>query len=164
MKFFPSEFDADGNLITFGSKFYSDWDDFDVFPANPHITIKGLLKAARNVIGEALARLDAIPRVDDDHIAVPWPIVKRPRTDAWEWSVLDSVKIESLHATQDLLTVDRVRFYVKNPGSIEEGRRAFANVYDSSGTLAIVDGHHRLAALWLLGADEALVWMLREDS
>jgi hypothetical protein len=50
---------------------------------------------------------------------------------------------------------------VKNPGAMEEGRRAFANVYDSGGRLAIVDGHHRLAALWLLGADDALVWMLR---
>ena len=61
-----------------------------------------------------------------------------------------------------------MEFYIKNPGAIEEGRRAYANVYGKlvgdERDLVIVDGHHRLAALWLLGADMANVWYLEEGN
>ena len=162
-RYVPTKVKPDGEIVL-GSKFYADWDDFDIYPQTPTGVVKSLTKAGRNVIGEALTRLDAIPKVDGEHMKVPWPITKRPRTDRWAESVIETVPIIELFATQDLLTVERVRFYVKNPGAMEEGRRAFANVYDRTGKLAIVDGHHRLAALWLLGADDALVWMLRDEA
>lgn len=162
-----SQFDANGNIIAYGAKFYADWGDYDIFPApgtKPLTLATDLTKAGRNVIGQALALLDQQPRVSEFRIAVPWPVMQRPEIDAtrWEYSTLETVPISDLHATQDELSINRVRFYIKNPGAIEENRRAFANVYDADGRLAIVDGHHRLAALWLLGADEALVWMLSD--
>ena len=120
-------------------------------------------KAGRNVIGEALTALDAIPATDGK-IPVPWPIGKRPKLqpEQWEDSEIATTIISELTATQKTLNVETVRAYVKTPGAIEENRRAFANVYAISEGLMIVDGHHRLAALWLLGADSANVWMLGE--
>ena len=111
----------------------------------------------------ALTALDAYPATNGK-IPTPWPIGKRPTLDpeAWEVSQIETVPIAELTATQKTLNVETVRAYVKNPGSIEGNRRAFANVYANSDGLMIVDGHHRLAALWLLGADSANVWLLGE--
>lgn len=121
-------------------------------------------KANRDVVDNALFALDRIPMVDSEHIAVPWPITERPRLDpeVWSDSVIQAVEIESLFASQALLTKSRVEFYVMNPGAIEVGRRAFANVYATDNRNVIVDGHHRLAALWLLGAEVANVWFLED--
>jgi hypothetical protein len=123
-----------------------------------------LTKAARNAIHRALMKLNRIPMVDDKHIAVPWPITERMKLDPemWAQSEIQSVFIADLYASQELLTKERVIFFIENPGAIELGRRAFANVYDLGERLVIVDGHHRLAALWLLGADVANVWFLEE--
>ena len=123
-----------------------------------------ITKAGRNAINVALAKLDDIPMIDDKHIAVPWPITERPKLDpeVWEESEIKSVTIADLYASQELLTKERVVFFIENPGAIELGRRTFANVYDLGERLVIVDGHHRLAAMWLLGADAANVWFLEE--
>ncbi len=122
-----------------------------------------LLKAGRNAVVLALTALDAYPATNGK-IPTPWPIGKRPTLDPKEWeaSEIKTVPIAGLTATQRTLNVETVRAYVKNPGSIKENRRAFANVYANSEGLMIVDGHHRLAALWLLGADSANVWFLGE--
>ena len=123
-----------------------------------------LIKAGRNVIAEALQLLDDLPDIEPGLIAVPWPVSPRPELDptVWEESVIQDVKVADLVATQKLMNRDRVEFYVKNPGAIEENRRAYANVYAQDSELLIVDGHHRLAALWLLGAEVANVWFLKK--
>jgi len=122
------------------------------------------LKAARQVVTDALEALDEIPMVDEDHIEVPWPITHRPKIDpeVWEESALATVRIEDLYASQKLLTKDRVAFFIKSQGSIEPGRRALPNVYAFNGRNVIVDGHHRLAAFWLMGAELSNVWFLEE--
>ena len=121
-----------------------------------------LTKAGRNVIGEALAKLADIPDVKPGQIAVPWKSTTRPKLDpeVWEESILKSVAIKDLTATQATLNRGRVKYFINNPGNVEDNRRAYANVYDSEGIEKIIDGHHRLAALWLLGADSANVWFL----
>ena len=127
-----------------------------------------LLKAGRNVIDVALERLADLTDAKPGYIEVPWPVTNRPKlkdTD-WEQSVIEAVDIDNLLASQDMISRERVEFYIKNPGAIEEGRRAYANVYGrllgDDREFVIVDGHHRLAALWLLGADMANVWYLKE--
>ena len=129
-----------------------------------------LLKAGRNVIGDALAALDNMPDIEPGYLAAPWPVMGKLglKDEVWEDSTIKAVDIESLYATQELISRERVEYYVKNPGAIEEGRRAFANVYakqvGDTPRNVIVDGHHRLAALWLLGADIANVWFLEEGA
>ena len=122
-------------------------------------------KAGRAAINNALRDLDAIPMLDDKHISVPWQrIVKRPKLDPEVWvdSEITAVTISDLCASQTLLTKERVEFYIMNPGAIEEGRRAFANVYATGNRNVIIDGHHRLSAFWLLGAEVANVWFLED--
>lgn len=122
-------------------------------------------KAGRAAINNALRDLDAIPMVDDKHISVPWQrIVKRPKLDPEVWvdSTIEAVTIADLCSSQTLLTKERVEFYIMNPGAIEEGRRAFANVYATGNRNVIIDGHHRLSAFWLLGAEVANVWFLED--
>lgn len=122
----------------------------------------GLVKG-RNAVVLALTALDAMPATNGK-IPTPWPIGELPTLDPelWEASKIETVPIAELTATQRTLNLERVREYVRNPGKIDENRRALANVYANSDGLMIVDGHHRLAALWLLGADNANVWFLGE--
>jgi hypothetical protein len=138
--------------------------DVDQLAQPVELSVTGeLLKAGRNAIVEALTALDAISATGGK-IPTPWPIGEPPTVDPkeWETSEIETVPIAGLTATQRTLNVERVREYVQNPGKIDENRRAFANVYANSDGLMIVDGHHRLAALWLLGADNANVWVLGE--
>ena len=122
----------------------------------------GLVKG-RNAVVLALTALDAMPATNGK-IPTPWPIGELPTLDPelWETSKIETVPIAELTATQRTLNLERVREYVRNPGKIDGNRRALANVYANSDGLMIVDGHHRLAALWLLGADNANVWFLGE--
>jgi len=127
---------------------------------------QSVTKAGRNQIDLALSLLDSYADTKPGLITSPWPVIERPKLEDEQWrgSRITTVAITELHATQPYVSRERVQYYIKNPGAIEEHRRAFANVYDQGGKLAIVDGHHRLAALWLLGADDALVWMLRDEA
>ncbi len=138
----------------------------EILDLSPSPSTSALVKAGRNVIAEALQLLDDLPDSEPGLIAVPWPVSPRPELDptVWEESVIQDVKVADLVATQKLMNRDRVEFYVKNPGAIEENRRAYANVYATDSELLIVDGHHRLAALWLLGAGVANVWALKKIS
>jgi len=153
------------------------WSDVDGPPAHPNClcvvlpvvdtgksVVTDIRKAGRDQVDDALAALDLIPDVEDGLIAVPWPIMPRPKLDPEEWrqSRIVSVPIQELKATQKTLDRERVEYYVMNPGSIEAGRRAFANIYQRGDDMLIVDGHHRLAALWLLGAEFTNVWYLEE--
>ena len=136
----------------------------EILDLSPSPSTSALIKAGRNVIAEALQLLDDLPDIEPGLIAVPWPVSPRPELDptVWEESVIQDVKVADLVATQKLMNRDRVEFYVKNPGAIEENRRAYANVYAQDSELLIVDGHHRLAALWLLGAEVTNVWFLKK--
>jgi len=121
-------------------------------------------KAARKRVEEALKALDEIPMIDDKHIAVPWPIAARPKLDSevWQDSEIKDVKIEDLTASQNKLKKKRVDEFIRTQGAPEEGHRALPNVYAIDGRNVIVDGHHRLAALWLLGAEVANIWFLED--
>lgn len=130
--------------------------------------VKTVEKAPRAAVNNALAMLDNLPTVETrdgkELIAAPWPVAERPNLDPDMWidSVITDVPIVDLFATQTVLNRERVAEFVQNPGAIENGRRALANVYDN-GRMLIVDGHHRLAAYWLLGAERANVWYLVES-
>ena len=147
----------------------SAWDNFYLNPrmqnsktSKKYVAKPLVIKVGRNEVDAALIALDEIPDVELGEIAVPWVIINRPKLDDEEWreSVIKNVPIMTLLASQPRLTRERVEFFILNPGAIEEGRRALANVYHRGNEWVIVDGHHRLAALWLLGAGHANVWLL----
>lgn len=141
-------------------------DEFDIFPP-PGVKVltaaTDLVTADPGSIDRALDALDALPKVGDFDVAAPWPVVRMPEIDAtlWETATIEPVRIDSLHATKTSLNRHRMRHYITNPEAMEVHRRAFANLYESRGTLVIVDGHHRVAALRLLGAEDAPAWILR---
>ena len=124
----------------------------------------GIVKAARVAVEEALAKLDEIPMIDDEHVSVPWPEVDRPKLDpkVWEDSTVQAVVITDLYASQPRLRKQTVVDYIKAQGAPERGRRAMPNVYAIDGRNVIVDGHHKLAAMWLLGAEVVNSWFLED--
>ena len=123
-----------------------------------------LTKASRDAVGRALAALKLIPKVDKKHIRAPWLVTERPALDPemWAGSNIRAVHIQDLYASQYLLRKKTVKKYIKTVGNVDPDERSLGNVYDTNNRLVIVDGHHRLAALWLLGADFANVWFLEE--
>jgi SPP1 gp7 family putative phage head morphogenesis protein len=123
-----------------------------------------LVKVHRQRVNDALDKLAKIPEVKDGLIAVPWDILERPKIDKQRWadSNLKSVEIEKLYASQKYLKRKNVEWHINHPGETHEGQNAYPNVLKVDGDRIIYDGHHRLAALWLLGAREANVWHLKD--
>ena len=121
-------------------------------------------KFNRDKVDKALAKLDALPMVDDEHIEIMWPVYPRPKLDrkVWASSEIEALKIKKLYASQKLLDKKQVKKFIESQGAPDNGHRALANVYAIDDHNVIVDGHHRLAALWLLGAEVANVWFLEE--
>lgn len=127
--------------------------------------IPSLIKVRRKAIDDALAQLAAIPDVKPGLIKVPWPVVDRPKvpTDDWAGSELTLFQIEELMATQDHVKRDRVIWHLNNLGMVSPGHNSNPNVVKHDGLNKIYDGHHRLVAMWLLGAVAANCWMLEVD-
>lgn len=123
-----------------------------------------LTKAHRERIDLALATLEALPDCVDKpgHLDVPWPQTVRPKVadEQWAKANLGHVHIQDLTATQPYLRRETVVYHIMSPGSPGEHKRAFANVIRQDGKELIYDGHHRLAALWLLGAEVSNTWIL----
>lgn len=121
-----------------------------------------VVKVRRRAVDDALGRLAAIPDVEPGLIAVPWRTAPRPKvpTEAWAASDLRLFFIEELTATQPTLTRENVVWHLEHLGQVGEGRNANPNILAVNGVPFIYDGHHRLAALWLLGVDATNCWRL----
>lgn len=121
-----------------------------------------VVKVRRRAVDDALGRLAAIPDVEPGLIAVPWRTAPRPKvpTEAWAASDLRLFFIEELTATQPTLTRENVVWHLEHLGQVGEGRNANPNILAVNGIPFIYDGHHRLAALWLLGVDATNCWRL----
>ena len=123
-----------------------------------------LVKVRRNEIDKALKDLADIPDAKPGYIAVPWEIETRPKMDKTRWadSELKLVKIEKLYASQKYLKRANVEWHLNHPGETHEGQNAYPNVLQVEDDYLIYDGHHRLAALWLMGVRKTNVWFLEE--
>ena len=121
-----------------------------------------MTKVRRNAIDTALAALADLPEVEPGRIAVPWPVAARmpiPTAD-WADATLDTYQIEQLFATQATLKIDNIAWHLEHLGTADVGRNAHPNITLVDGEPRIHDGHHRLAALWLLGVVFANCWTL----
>jgi len=129
-----------------------------------------MVKKERHMVDVALDLLDDMPTVSknkegEDLLDVPWEIKDRPKVpdNAWVGSVIQCLRIEELFATQKYVNRENVSWHIKHPGETHDHKNSFPNIIKSTnGDYLIYDGHHRLAAYWLMGAEFANVWFLRE--
>jgi hypothetical protein len=128
--------------------------------------------------GRAIAAVDAMPGDGDpDKIIPPWPIAGDVDRESyrdpglWQDAKLKKVTITSLFASTKHLDRANLLWHLTHPGESDEDPDdqgdalpgMGAQVVKSQGRRVIVGGHHRLAALWLLGVDKALVWQIKEQ-
>lgn len=125
-----------------------------------------LVKVRRKALDRALAQLNEMERDSDGLIAVPWPQAARPAvpTDEWAWSELHAWVIDDLTATQATLDPDAVRWHLEHMSHVREGQSSYPNVLRTADGGLIYDGHHRLAALWLIGAVVSNCWTLEVEA
>lgn len=121
-----------------------------------------LIKVGRRAFQIALKQLENIPDTEPNKIAVPWEIAERPKieTDRWLDSELRSWNIMELFATQRFIKRDDLTWHLENFDHVPKGQHMNPNVVVVNGSPLIYDGHHRLAAMWLMGAETANCWTL----
>jgi hypothetical protein len=123
----------------------------------------------------ALSRLFVLPNpagdaveqgVDpQDFVESPWQttdqIVVDP--DVWQKAKLTLVNVKDLIATDTVLDREKVAERIKAMGQSLKPFRNYPLVYDDGEQQVIIDGHHRLLAMWLLGMDQVPVWVGTPD-
>ena len=132
-------------------------------------------------VKDALSRLKVLPNdagghpvsdsPDDlqDSVASPWPVIETQdgdypvSPDVWEKAELTLVNIKDLFGTDTGLKRSNVADHIEAMGQALTPYRSYALVYDDGEKMIIVDGHHRLFAMWLLGMDQAPVWLGNAD-
>jgi len=121
-----------------------------------------IVKVYRNAIDRAIDKLNELETDDEGRIRVPWQIKERPKipTDAWADANLRSFEIEMLYATQHWIHRDTVQWHLEHLNDSAHDNKAMPNILIDNDNFLIYDGHHRLTALWLLGADSANCWTL----
>ena len=132
-------------------------------------------------VKEGLSRLKILPNAAGDHptsdssdkladsVASPWPVVETQdgdypvSPDVWEKAELTLVNVKELYCTDTQLDRSNVADHIESMGQALTPYRNYALVYDDGEKLIIVDGHHRLFAMWLLGMDQVPVWLGNAD-
>jgi hypothetical protein len=124
----------------------------------------------------ALSKLNTMPNpagdavetdVDtDDFVESPWDVVAVPTLDPSVWSkaVLTLVNPADLAGTDTVLERKKVEGRINNMGQSAKPYRSYAQVYNDGEKLIIIDGHHRLCAMWLLGMEQVPVWVASVDA
>jgi len=128
-----------------------------------------------------LSRLKILPNAAGDHptsdnpeeladsVASPWPVVQTQNgdypvsPDVWEKAELTLVNVKDLYGTDTQLDRSNVADHIEAMGQALTPYRNYALVYDDGEKQIIVDGHHRLFAMWLLGMDQVPVWLGNAD-
>ena len=100
-----------------------------------------------------------------DFVESPWEttatIVVDP--DVWQKATLQLVNVKDLIATDTVLDREKVADRIKAMGQSLKPFRNYPLVYDDGEQQVIIDGHHRLFAMWLLGMDQVPVWVGTPD-
>ena len=130
---------------------------------------------------DALSRLAILPNAAGDHpvsdnpkqiadsVASPWPIVETEdgnypvNPDVWEKAKLTLVDVKDLYGTNTAMDRSNVANHIESMGQALTSWRGYPLVYDDGEKQIIIDGHHRLFAMWLLGMDQVPVWLGTPD-
>lgn len=125
-----------------------------------------LVKVAREALDKALAKLESLP--DDPNnkgfLRAPFKAqARRPQlsSSVWADSVVRSYKIEDLLSTQKFVRRDTIAWHLKHLNENSKDNHSLANVVLDGDNALIYDGHHRIVAYWLLGADYVNCWTVK---
>ena len=123
-------------------------------------------------VERAKSRLKILPNPTDINpdldptkaVESAWEVVSVPTIDPniWDNAELALVTFEDLVGTDTYLRRKKVKEHIESMGSATTPYRNFALVLERDGKQIIIDGHHRLMAMWLLGMTEAPVWLAKE--
>lgn len=109
----------------------------------------------------------ADPALPDDELAKlvesPWAMRAVPTIDpnVWDNAVLETIEIGTLLGTDPYLKRKKVAKHIDAMGQAITPFRSYPLVYETDNEPLIIDGHHRLMAMWLLGLDKAPVWIVK---
>jgi hypothetical protein len=111
---------------------------------------------------------DAVEMDEDpaDFVESPWKVVPTiPLTpETWSKANLQLVNIADLLGTNTILDREKVEDRIENMGQSSAPYRSYPLVFDDGEKQVIIDGHHRLMAMWLLGMEQAPVWVGTPDN
>lgn len=122
-------------------------------------------------VEKALARLQILPNPNRPDIGKPEKYVESPWTvedvptvnpNIWDQATLQLVDLADLFGTDPFLKRKNVAEKVQTIGQANSPFRSYAMVYEHDNKSIIIDGHHRLMALWLLGLSQAPVWYVKD--
>jgi hypothetical protein len=123
-------------------------------------------------VERALSRLAILPNPVDtpedldpeDYVESPWQSILPPTVNpsVWDNAELALLPLQELTGTDSYMRRKKVKKHIKVMGSAVTPYRNFALVIERDGQYIILDGHHRLFAMWLLGMQEAPVWLAKE--
>ena len=120
---------------------------------------------------QALSRLDILPNPTDPqiknpikYVETPWAVIPVPTVDPniWDNARIRVIKMDDLFGTDPYLKRKRVRHHIESMGQALTPFRSYAMVLEHENKALIIDGHHRLMSLWLLGLNEAPVWYVKD--
>jgi hypothetical protein len=120
-------------------------------------------------IERALARLTILPNPNhpdlknpEKFVESPWRVVPTPTVDPalWDGAKVDLLDLNDLYATDPFMRRKNVAKHIESLGQSLLRFRSYAMVANVEGRSVIIDGHHRLFALWLLGHDVAPVYRI----
>ena len=136
---------------------------------------------SKSEVKDALSRLAILPNEAAEHptsdnpeqlaqsVESPWPVVDTAEgnyivnPDVWEKAKLTLVNIKELYGTNYGMNRKNVADHIESMGQALTPYRGYPLVYNDGEKNIIIDGHHRLFAMWLLGMDTAPVWLGTPD-
>jgi hypothetical protein len=136
---------------------------------------------SKSEVKDALSRLAVLPNEAAEHptsdspdklansVESPWQIVETVEgnyivdPDVWQKAKLTLVPIKELYGTNTGLNRKNVADHIESMGQALTPYRGYPLVYNDGERNIIIDGHHRLFAMWLLGMEQAPVWLGTPD-
>jgi hypothetical protein len=123
-------------------------------------------------VERALSRLTILPNPNhlelkepEKFVESPWPVIPSPRINpnAWDDAMIEVVDMDDLFGTDSFLRRKNVKEHIEAMGQATTPFRSFALIAVVAGRSVIIDGHHRLMALWLLGQNSAPAYVIEVE-
>lgn len=123
-------------------------------------------------MASALSRLATLPNPNDPeldpskYVQSFWATVEVPTIDpsVWDSARAEVLPLDSLTGTDVALKRKKVAKHIESLGQALTPYKSLPLVIQQGDKFVIIDGHHRLAAQWLLGMEQAPVWLVREQA